>query len=59
MTEPDRSIGRRHVIVTAGPDLGAGLAAALLPADAMAQTAARQARLPHLAAQRGEMNMRP
>jgi alpha-beta hydrolase superfamily lysophospholipase len=40
MTDKDRSIARRDVIMTAGLGVGAGLAASLVPATAMAQTAA-------------------
>ena len=40
MTDQDRSIARRDVIMTVGLGVGAGLAAGLVPAAATAQTAA-------------------
>jgi alpha-beta hydrolase superfamily lysophospholipase len=43
MTAQGRAIGRRDVIITAGLGVGAGLAAALVPANAVAQTAAAAA----------------
>lgn len=43
MTDQDRLIARRDVIMTAGVGLGAGLAAGLLPATGMAQTSAAAA----------------
>jgi hypothetical protein len=43
MTDQNRSIARRDVIMTAGLGLGAGLAAGLVPAAATAQRSSNTA----------------